>query len=147
MVPVDIDAPSHEAFRFAVKITKPSDELYLMHIERKIPSIAPVPPFVEEGTTMVPPELALKLKEEILRECQSAHRHCKWVQRKSINGDIAHELCKFAEHEKVDQVIMGGRGLGSFGGIILGSVSQAVLKECRCPVTVVKKSTPESHHF
>ena len=40
-------------------------------------------------------------------------------------------------HTGYDLVVIGSRGLGKIKGIIIGSVSQQVAQECRCPVLVI----------
>ena len=42
-----------------------------------------------------------------------------------------------AEEEHYDLVVMGSRGLGKIKGIFMGSVSQQVVQECKCPVLVI----------
>ncbi|MER3458879.1 MAG: universal stress protein, partial [Chloroflexota bacterium] len=43
-----------------------------------------------------------------------------------------------AEVRKPDLIVVGARGLGTWRGLILGSVSMAVTQRAECPVLVVK---------
>ena len=44
----------------------------------------------------------------------------------------------YLEDHPMDLVIMGSRGLGVVKGVLLGSVSQYVVEQAKCPVLVVK---------
>lgn len=53
-------------------------------------------------------------------------------------GAIAEKIAQCAEQLKIDQIIMGSRGMGSIGNLILGSVATKVIHLVNTPVTLVK---------
>ncbi|NPV27869.1 MAG: universal stress protein [Firmicutes bacterium] len=53
-------------------------------------------------------------------------------------GNPAESICAFAEQENCDLIIMGCRGLSKLQELLLGSVSDRVLKLAKCPVLIVK---------
>lgn len=53
-------------------------------------------------------------------------------------GEPSHEIIAAAAEAKADLIIMGSRGLGQIGGLILGSVSEHVLHGARIPVLIVR---------
>ncbi|WP_110955946.1 universal stress protein [Anaerosinus massiliensis] len=54
------------------------------------------------------------------------------------NGNIPRAIIKVAEQCQSDMIVMGSRGLGILKGALIGSVSQKVTEESKCPVMVVK---------
>lgn len=54
-----------------------------------------------------------------------------------IDGTPADSIVAAAKHQKADMIVMGSRGLSTFGGLLMGSVSHKVghLAPCTC-VTV-----------
>lgn len=60
------------------------------------------------------------------------------VTRLYRRGDPAGEIIKAAQELKTDLIIMGSRGLGQIGGLILGSVSEHVLHGGHGPVLIVR---------
>ena len=53
-------------------------------------------------------------------------------------GEPASAIVSFAEREDVDLIVMGARGLGFIQGMLIGSVTDAVLKSSPCPVFVIR---------
>ena len=49
----------------------------------------------------------------------------------------ARELLNLAKEREVDAIVMGSRGRGGFGSMILGSVSQRVIHDATAPVVIV----------
>lgn len=57
-------------------------------------------------------------------------------------GHPGQEICEFAKSRGAAGIVMGRRGRGTVGEILLGSVSHYVIHHAPCPVTVVPL-TPE----
>ena len=62
------------------------------------------------------------------------------VEKESFSdtGSPAVVVLDFAESNNIDLIVMGSRGLGVVKGVLLGSVSQYVVEQAKCPVLVVK---------
>ncbi|GAX91094.1 universal stress protein [Effusibacillus lacus] len=77
--------------------------------------------------------------EEVLKEA-AEKLQAKGIPVEELveTGDAAREICLFAKHQQCDLIIMGSRGLGTFGELVLGSVSHKVLHHAPCPVLIVK---------
>lgn len=64
----------------------------------------------------------------------SSEEHILW-------GDAKTLLPRYTEAHKVDLLIVGSRGLSTVKSVFLGSVSDSCLKNCPCPVLVVRNAT------
>lgn len=53
-------------------------------------------------------------------------------------GNVAEQVNEAVKRLGCDTVVMGTRGLGSFGGLMLGSVATRVIHEVSVPVLLVK---------
>jgi len=60
------------------------------------------------------------------------------VTKQYRRGEPSHEILAAAAEAKADLIIMGSRGLGQIGGLILGSVSERVLHGAHIPVLIVR---------
>lgn len=58
-----------------------------------------------------------------------------------VTGDPATALLEAARRQACDLVVLGARGLGPVRGVLLGSVSQAVLQSAPVPVTIVHQAS------
>lgn len=53
-------------------------------------------------------------------------------------GDPASRIVELARRDGVDLIVIGSRGRGTVGAMLLGSVSQKVAHDAHCPVMIVK---------
>jgi nucleotide-binding universal stress UspA family protein len=68
------------------------------------------------------------------------------IQSRILSGNVVDMICGCAEEVNADIVLLGSRGLGSIGNLVLGSVSERVVHKCPRSVLVVKGErldTPE----
>jgi nucleotide-binding universal stress UspA family protein len=61
------------------------------------------------------------------------------VSCETPEGHPADVLTSIAAEPDTDLVVVGARGLGGFKRLLLGSVSENVLRAARCPVLIVKR--------
>jgi nucleotide-binding universal stress UspA family protein len=59
------------------------------------------------------------------------------LEQAIVLGEPAEEILAYAAQHPASLVVMGRRGLSRMQSLMLGSVSDKVLRHARCPVTVV----------
>src|SRR5437667_11518222 len=69
------------------------------------------------------------------------------VQSRILSGNIVDKICECAEEVNADIVLVGSRGLGNIGSLVLGSVSERVVHKCPRSVMVVKEERLEGHDW
>jgi nucleotide-binding universal stress UspA family protein len=75
---------------------------------------------------------ALNPAERKLRRAGVPHSvHTVW-------GDIAPEIVRASRRFKCESIIMGTRGMGAIGNLLLGSTATKVIHLSKVPVTLVK---------
>lgn len=53
-------------------------------------------------------------------------------------GEIAQTIAEYTEQQQFDMIIMGTRGMGTIGNLLMGSVATKVVHLASIPVTLVK---------
>ncbi|KAL1539133.1 universal stress protein PHOS34-like [Salvia divinorum] len=68
----------------------------------------------------------------------AARQHGIVVVLKIYWGDAREKLVESVDNIPLDSIVIGNRGLGKLKRVIMGSVSNFVVNNASCPVTVVK---------
>ena len=60
------------------------------------------------------------------------------VETRVTLGEAVWEICRMAEKEHADLIIMGSHGRTGLSHVVLGSVAERVVRHALCPVLVVR---------
>lgn len=95
--------------------------------------------FHEELTHNFFPQKVLAVEAEPGRNPEFIHTQGATVHSRVIEGDPADTVCSYAETMNADLVVVGKRGGGNIGALLLGSVSEKVVHKCSRSVLVAKE--------
>lgn len=138
LIAVDGSEPARRAIEAVGKMAKSSIEL-----EATLICVSPEPIFYGNYTTST----IQKIEED-----QKAHQATilargtglakaqglKLGEPVRVFGVVANEIVRAADDGKFDQIVMGTRGMGAIGNMVLGSVAQRVLHQTSVPLLLVK---------
>jgi nucleotide-binding universal stress UspA family protein len=60
------------------------------------------------------------------------------IEELAVIGDPAEEIIGIAKQQGHDHIVMGSRGLNSLQELLLGSVSEKVIRRAHCAVTIMR---------
>ena len=83
-------------------------------------------------------ERRAELDRSLARAAAELRGRVTRVTRATPTGTPAGEIVSVARELDADLVVVGARGLGGIERLLLGSVSERVLRDARCPVLIVK---------
>jgi len=100
---------------------------------------APLVPLEDIGSSAVSTKYGIHFKAEIIEEVRLiAIQKDLTVVLKVYWGDARQKLCDAETDLQLHSLVVGSRGMGRLKRAILGSVSEHVVLNLACPVTVVK---------
>ncbi len=131
LVPVDFADYSEKAIAVGGKLLATDGKLVLQHVVS-----APIhPSFYAGGVTRmfeVDPDLPKRIREKLGTLYQGP------AELVVTEGDAAQEILSAAESHKVQMIVMGTRGLSGLDHVLLGSVTERVMRKASVPVLAVK---------
>ena len=62
-----------------------------------------------------------------------------------LKGDPAARIVNFAEEQSVDMIVVGSHGIGGFERLVIGSVSEKVVRHAKIPVLVFREQKDQKN--
>jgi nucleotide-binding universal stress UspA family protein len=120
------------AARAAVELADKSDsELHLAHAWTNVPSA-----HFEEYVRARLEEEGRRVLDEEARRIEAAGGDLTGVHLRE--GRTQEVIVDLAEEIGVDLIVVGSRGLGALGSLVMGSVSEGVVRLASCPVLIMR---------
>jgi len=150
LVPVDGSDHSLRALETAIQIAKKfKAKLTLIHVYQV--SVRPV--VIPEPTTLTPPPVTVITSAEVSKVAEAAREAAMKILKDGEEkakaagldveimlkeGSASQEILKAVKEGNFGLVAMGARGISKLKEILVGSVSDDVIRNASCPVLIVK---------
>jgi len=150
LVPLDGSEHSLRALEIAVQIAKGFDgKITLINVY----SVNVQPIFMPEPTTLTTPGVPILTPADFSKVVEVARRNAgsiltdgeRRVEAEGVKvekllreGHTVEEILKTARESRFDLIVIGARGVSKIREMLLGSVSDGVIRNAPCPVLVTK---------
>ena len=137
VIAVDGSEPSLRAIDAAARLAKETEvEAVLLHVRPAAGYHGDITPRDYERIGAEERERQTHVLAAALKHARLAGLERAIEQAESGSPDI--DIPRVATERQADYIVMGTRGLGSLGGLLLGSVAQRVVHHAPVPVLLVK---------
>lgn len=143
LVPYDGSPPSQRAVEYSLRIAtavgKATVEVHLLNVQEADASL--IDHFRRDAAD-VAAELVATRRDAGAKLLEAATKIVEGggvrAECTVLLGDPAPVIGSYVNNHHCDMVVMGTRGLGPVGGLMLGSVASKVINLVKVPVTLVK---------
>ena len=134
----DGSAESRAALDWAAGVARSvRAQLRLLSVYESLPAVT-VPSAQDVSLITVNEKLREELGEQLAEAEESVRQGHMKVTGALLDGSPPREIAKASAH--LDLLVLGSRGYGPFGAVVLGSVSNALVRTAHCPLVVVPRS-------
>lgn len=139
LVPTDFSPHASAAVRYAAQLADSFDaEISLLHIVDSTVVYAGEIDFgactTGAGAAVMTEQQATDLLNKVTVEGITESR----IRRTVVFGTPAETICRIAEEQEADMVVLGTHGRTGLARVVLGSVAEHVVRLAPCPVLTVR---------
>ena len=135
LVPLDGSEHSGRALEASIQLAKGLNSKLALFTVYSVTGVAGPDP----GSTVMAIRAACDSCKKTLAEAeQKVKSEAIEVETQVAEGNAVDEIVKKSKEGRFDLIVMGARGLSTLKKILVGSVSEGVIKNAPCPVLIVK---------
>lgn len=137
LVAVDQSEYAKRALKTAIWLAKSADaRLVAVHVVPPPPAAEGVAPTALEKLEKAYISMGSRILADLAWEASTKHGFK--IDTLLETGDAREKILAAAKENSADIIVIGSRGMGKIGRLLLGSVSQSVVQNAKVPVLVVK---------
>jgi universal stress protein A len=147
LVPTDFSKFSRAALTYATAFAeKFAAELHLLHVVQNLAVMIP------DSVNVMPPlgpsieQLSRAVTEALDRLVAENHLESLKIQKAVREGTPFYEIIQYARETDIDLIVMGTHGHSGLVHVLLGSVTEKVVRKSPCPVLTVRHPEHEFVH-
>ena len=135
LVPIDGSPQSTAALEYAVE-TFPDGEIVAIHVLNPAAGTGDIDGMIADTASVIDDQR--EFAEELFDKARETAGADRIVDTELLAGRAAAEIVGYATDNVVDEIVMGSHGRDGAARLLLGSVSETVVRRSPVPVTVVR---------
>jgi nucleotide-binding universal stress UspA family protein len=145
LCPVDFSPPSRRALDYAIGIARwYGAKITALHVSPIDVPVGEITPWGPGPTVQTTGLGAQALREMLARFVAAEAGQGVEIDTKVAEGPVADEIATHSRLHDADLIVIGTHGRSGFRRLILGSVTETVLRTASCPVMTVPPAAPEA---
>jgi nucleotide-binding universal stress UspA family protein len=147
LVPTDFSRFSEVALTYAVALAeKFGAEIHLLHVVQDLALF--IPDAVAVAPPVAPPveQFTAAAREALERAAGQPPLAGHAVRREIREGTPFYEIIRYAKDLNIDLIVMGTHGHTGLAHVLLGSVTEKVVRKAPCPVLTIRHPEHEFVH-
>ncbi len=142
--PTDFSDCSKKAFEYVKALCESgiSEEVVLLHVvnRKRVEAMAMGVAWFGETAYEFEEEFRERLTKEAEEELKELEKEIKCRVKTLVRyGNPVKEILRVAEEEDVSLIVVGSHGRSNFEEVLLGSVSEELVRRAKAPVLVVRR--------
>ena len=134
LVPLDGSPQAHEALTYATE-TFPDAEIIVVHVVNPVTGATDIEGVISDAAGIV--DERKRFGEQLFEQARETAGD-RIVDSEILAGRAANEIVSYVEAHDIDGIVMGSHGRDGAARLLLGSVSETVVRRSPIPVTVVR---------
>ena len=147
LVPTDFSKHSEVALTYAVALAERfAAEIFLLNVVQDLAL------FIPDAVAVAPPiaapveQFTAAAQEALDQLAKTTRLESFPVHREVREGTPFYEIIRFAREQDIDLIVMGTHGHTGLTHVLLGSVTEKVVRKAPCPVLTVRHPEHEFVH-